>query len=266
MNVLFIGDIMGRSGRDAVFDLLWQIKEEYNIDYTIANGENSSGGLGMNEDSYSELCRAGVDFFTMGNHTFSKKAIIKLFEQGENIVRPANLPEGTPGDGMAIVNLPGGIKIAIMNLMGRVYIDENNESPFLVADRLIKRANKKTPITIIDFHAEATSEKEALGYYLDGRATAVIGTHTHIQTADERILPNGTAYITDVGRTGVIDSVLGLDIDASLARFVVTDDKKKPPFNVAKGRYQLCAVFINIDEKSGKAKEIKRICACQKQG
>ena len=265
MNVLFIGDIMGRSGRDAVFDLLWQIKDEYNIDYTIANGENSSGGLGMNESSYNELCRAGIDFFTMGNHTFSKKAIIKLFEQGENIVRPANLEEEATGEGMAIVNLPKGIKIAIINLIGRVYINENNLSPFETADKLIKQANEKTPITIIDFHAEATSEKEALGYYLDGRATAVLGTHTHIQTADERILPNGTAYITDVGRTGVIDSVLGLDINASLARFINTDNEKKPPFNVAKGRYQLCAVCIEIDENSGKAVGIKRICAYQKQ-
>lgn len=264
MNILFIGDIMGRCGRDAVFELLYEVKEKYNIDYTIANGENSSGGLGMNSNSYSELCRAGVDFFTMGNHTYSKKDIISLFEQGENIIRPANYKEDLPGEGMAIVNLSGGVKIAIINLIGRVYIDDENNSPFLTADELIKKANEKTPITIIDFHAEATSEKEALGYYLDGRATAVLGTHTHVQTADERILPHGTAYITDVGRTGAIDSVLGLDINASLARFIEDPTKKKPPFNVAKGRHQLCAVCVTVNEENGRAEDIKRICVYQK--
>ncbi len=264
MNILFIGDIMGRSGRDAVFDLLWQIKNEYNIDYTIANGENASGGLGMNQNSYSELCRAGVDFFTMGNHTFSKKEIIGMLERGENIVRPANMPEGTPGEGMAIVNTSYGKKIAIINLLGRVYIDENNASAFFTADELIEKAKEKTNIIIVDIHAEATSEKEALGYYLDGRVSAVLGTHTHVQTADERILPSGSAYITDVGRTGALHSVLGLDKDASIARFTLPPDVKKPPFSVAKGQYQLCGVVIKINDESGKAEEIERICVLQK--
>lgn len=264
MNILFIGDIMGRSGRDAVFDLLWQIKNEYNIDYTIANGENASGGLGMNQNGYDELCRAGIDFFTMGNHTFSKKEIISMFDRGENIIRPANMPEGTPGEGMAIVNTPCGKKIAIINLIGRLYIDENNASPFFVADDLIKKAKEKTNIIIVDIHAEATSEKEALGYYLDGRVTSVLGTHTHIQTADERILPCGTAYITDVGRTGTLDSVLGLDKDASIARFILPPEEKKPPFSVAKGRYELCAVIIKVNDETGLAEEIKRLCVIQK--
>ncbi len=264
MNILFIGDIMGRSGRDAVFDLLTQIKDEYNIDYTIANGENASGGLGMNQKGYSELCRAGVDFFTMGNHTFSKKDIIGMFERGENIVRPANLPMGTPGEGMAIVNAPNGLKIAIFNLIGRIFVDENNDSPFFTADKLIEKARKRTNIIIVDMHAEATSEKEALGYYLDGRVSAVLGTHTHIQTADERILPKKTAYITDVGRTGARDSVLGLDKDASIARFTLPPDTKRPPFCVAKGKYQLCAVVVKVDDKTGLAEEITRICAIQK--
>lgn len=263
MRVLFIGDIMGRSGRDAVFELLPEIKEEYNIDYTIANGENASGGLGMNQNGYEELCRAGVDFFTMGNHTFSKKDIIRLLNDGENIVRPANYAEETVGDGMAIVSV-GETKLAIINLIGRLYIDENNKSPFFTADDLIKKAREKTPNIIVDFHAEATSEKEALGYYLDGRVSAVVGTHTHIQTADERILPRGTAYITDAGRTGARDSVLGLDKDASIARFILPPDEKKPPFNVAKGKAHLCGVVIKIDDQSGRAEEIKRICVLQK--
>ncbi len=263
MNILFIGDIMGRTGRDAVFEMLPEIKDEYNIDYTIANGENASGGLGMNRNGYEELCRAGIDFFTMGNHTFSKKDIISLMNEGENIVRPANLTGETVGEGMAIVNV-GAHKLAIINLIGRVYLDEGNESPFECSERLIKKAKERTDNIIIDFHAEATSEKEALGYYLDGQVSAVLGTHTHIQTADERILPCGTAYITDVGRTGARDSVLGLDKDASIARFVMAPDEKKPPFNVARGKGQVCAVVIKINEQTGLAEEIKRLCVFQK--
>ncbi len=263
MNILFIGDIMGRTGRDAIFELLPEVKEEYNIDYTIANGENASGGLGMNRNGYEELCRAGIDFFTMGNHTFSKKDIISLMNDGENIVRPANLTGETIGEGMAIVNV-GNEKLAIINLIGRVYLDEGNESPFECAKKLIKKAKEKTKNIIIDFHAEATSEKEALGYYLDGQISALLGTHTHIQTADERILPNGTAYITDVGRSGARDSVLGLDKDASIARFTLAPDEKKPPFNVARGKSQLCAVVIKINEETGLAEDIKRICVLQK--
>ena len=259
MNILFIGDIMGRCGRDAVFELLPEIKDEFNIDYTIANGENASGGLGMNRRGYEELCRAGIDFFTMGNHTFSKKEIISLLNDGENIVRPANLEGSNPGEGMAIVNV-GANKLAIINLIGRIYINENHLSPFTAADELIAKAKERTPNIIIDFHAEATSEKEALGYYLDGKVSAVLGTHTHIQTADERILPHGSAYITDVGRTGARDAVLGLDKDASIARFILPPDTKKPPFKVAQGKGQLCAVVIKIDEKAGKAEEIIRIC------
>lgn len=263
MNVLFIGDIMGRSGRDAVFQMLPEIKDEYNIDYTIANGENASGGLGMNRNGYEELRRAGIDFFTMGNHTFSKKDIISLMNEGENIVRPSNLDGDNPGEGMAIVNV-GSSKLAIINLIGRIYINDNHRSPFFEAEELIKKAKERTSNIIIDFHAEATSEKEALGYFLDGAVSAVLGTHTHIQTADERILPRGTAYITDVGRTGVRDSVLGLDKDVSIARFILPPEQKKPPFNVARGKSQLCAVVIKINEETGMAEDIKRLCILEK--
>lgn len=263
MNVLFIGDIMGRSGRDAVFQMLPEIKDEYNIDYTIANGENASGGLGMNRNGYEELRRAGIDFFTMGNHTFSKKDIISLMNEGENIVRPSNLDGDNPGEGMVIVNV-GSSKLAIINLIGRIYINDNHRSPFFEAEELVKKAKERTSNIIIDFHAEATSEKEALGYFLDGSVSAVLGTHTHIQTADERILPRGTAYITDVGRTGVRDSVLGLDKDVSIARFILPPDQKKPPFNVARGKSQLCAVVIKINEETGMAEDIKRLCILEK--
>lgn len=264
LKILFIGDIMGRPGRDAVFAFLPEIRDKHDIDFVIANGENASGGLGMNRNGYEELRRAGVDYFTMGNHTFSKRDIVSLMNEGESIVRPANLPEGTPGTGMAVVTAPCGVKIAIINLIGRVYLDEKNTSPFTAADELVKEAREKTPVIIIDFHAEATSEKEALGCYLDGKVSAVLGTHTHIQTADERVLENGCAYITDAGRTGVRDSVLGLDKNTAIARLTYGADEKKPPFKVARGKYMLCGVVLTIDAQSGKAEEIERICLSEK--
>lgn len=254
---------MGRTGRDAVFDLLAGIKDEYNIDFTIANGENSAGGLGMTAKTYAELSRAGVDFFTMGNHTFSKKEIVRLFADGENIVRPANMPEGTPGSGMEIVTV-NGIKIAIINLIGKIFLDENNSSPFEAGLALAQKAREKTPVIIVDFHAEATSEKEALGYFLDGKVSAVFGTHTHIQTADERILPLGTGYITDVGRTGAYHSVLGMDTEVSIKRLTCSPDEKKLPFTISKNSYELCAVVVKINEETGKTEEIKRLCLLQK--
>lgn len=258
MRILFIGDIMGRTGRNAVFGLLPELKHEYQVDFCIANGENSSGGLGMNRNAYQELSRGGVDYFTMGNHTFSKKSVCELFREGENIVRPANYAEEQPGEGMAIVRAKNGCKIAIINLIGRVYMNEKDLNPFHCARELVKKARESTPIIFVDFHAEATSEKEALGYFLDGRVSAVIGTHTHVQTADNRILPGGTAYMTDAGRTGAVDSVLGMVAEASISRFL--DPDKKLPFKVAEGRYMLCGAVIDIDEETGMAKEITRIC------
>ena len=251
---------MGRTGRNAVFEMLPSVKDKYGIDFTIANGENASGGLGMNRKGYEELSRAGVDFFTMGNHTFSKKEIISLFEEGENIVRPANFPANAPGDGSAVINIGSGIKIAVANLIGQVGIEAESTSPFEAALELSEKLSEKTPVIIVDFHAEATSEKEALGYFLDGKVSAVIGTHTHVQTADEKILPSGTGYITDAGRTGAYESVLGLDKDAAIARFTYAKGEKKPPFSVAKGKGQLCGVVLKINTETGKTEEIIRIC------
>lgn len=258
MRILFIGDVMGRTGRNAVFDLLPGLRDEYRADFVIANGENASGGLGMNRKGYDELRRGGVDYFTMGNHTFSKKGINELFRDGENIVRPANYAEDCPGEGMAVVTTESGCKIAIINLIGRVFMNEKDLCPFKRGMELVTKARESTPVVLVDFHAEATSEKEALGYYLDGRASAVIGTHTHVQTADCRILPGGTAYMTDAGRTGAVDSVLGMGAEASISRFLNMD--KKFPFRVAQGRYMLCGAMIDVDEETGRAKEIERIC------
>lgn len=258
MNILFIGDICGRCGRDALFEYLEDIKYEYNIDYTIANGENAAGGLGITVKTYEEMQKAGVDFFTLGNHAFSKANDAKiLLTGGENVVRPENmLPSDLPGRGMEIVRTKDGCKIAIINLIGRVYMEEALD-PFKCADRLIEEAKKVTDIIIVDFHAEATSEKEAMGFYLDGRVTGVFGTHTHIQTADEKILPKGTAYITDAGMTGAVNSVLGMEVNTAVGRFVTPDESH--PFKSAEGKARFCAVCVSVDEKTGKAYEVKRI-------
>ncbi|MGM9550753.1 MAG: TIGR00282 family metallophosphoesterase [Clostridia bacterium] len=258
MNILFIGDICGRCGREALFTYLEDIKYEYNIDYTIANGENAAGGLGITVKTYEEMTRAGVDFFTLGNHAFSKaNDATVLLERGENIVRPSNmLPENLPGEGLAIVRGKNGEKIAIINLLGRIYMEEAKD-PFKEAEILIEKAKKVTNIIIVDFHAEATSEKEAMGFYLDGKVTAVFGTHTHIQTADEKILPKGSAYITDAGMTGAVNSVLGMEVNTAVGRFVTPDESH--PFKSAEGKARFCGVCVAVDEKTGKALGVKRI-------
>lgn len=257
--LFFIGDVMGRTGRNAVFALLPEIKEKYNVDFCIANGENASGGSGLNRNAYGELRRAGVDFLTMGNHTFSKKEIHQLFAEGESIVRPANYANPCSGEGMAIVTAKNGCKVAIINLIGRAFMRGSALDPYAAARELTERARERTPVVFIDFHAEATSEKEAMGYYMDGRVSAVIGTHTHVQTADERILPRGTAYMTDAGRTGAVHSVLGMTVESSFAR-LIENYETKPRFKVAEGEYMLCGAIVKIDEVSGMAKEIIRIC------
>ncbi|MBR5535784.1 MAG: TIGR00282 family metallophosphoesterase [Clostridia bacterium] len=258
MNILFIGDVCGRCGREALFEYLEDVKYEYNIDFTIANGENAAGGLGISVRTYDEMVKAGVDFFTLGNHAFSKSNEARiLFERKEALVRPANmLPEDLPGEGMEIVRCPNGEKIAIINLLGKVYM-ENATDPFLCVKTLVEKARKVTNIIIVDFHAEATSEKEAMGFYLDGKVSAVFGTHTHIQTADEKILPNGSAYITDVGMTGAVNSVLGMDVETAVGRFVTPEERH--PFKSAEGKARFCAVVVEIDEKTGKAIGVKRI-------
>lgn len=258
MNILFIGDICGRCGREALFEYLEDVKYEYDVDFTIANGENAAGGLGITVKTFEEMTRAGVDFFTLGNHAFSKANDAKiLLERKEALIRPANmLPEELPGTGMEIVRAKNGEKIAIINLLGKVYM-ENAKDPFECAIKLVEEAKKVTNIVIVDFHAEATSEKEAMGFFLDGKVSGVFGTHTHIQTADEKILPNGTAYITDAGMTGAVNSVLGMAVDTAVGRFVTPNESH--PFKSAEGKARFCGVCVTVDEKSGKAIEVKRI-------
>lgn len=256
MKILFIGDIVGRSGREAVLSELENIKYREGIDLCIANGENSSGGLGMSRKAYSELSSVGVDYFTMGNHTFSKPDVRAMLSEGENIVRPANYTEAYPGDGYALFRDGNGRKIAVVNLMGTVFSDIPLSNPFYKADEILSKLKNETDIIIVDFHADATSEKIAMGYYLDSRVTAVLGTHTHVQTNDAVILPGGTAYITDVGMTGPSDSVLGLKKEIALKRFLTEECVK---YEQSTNKAVLHAVIITVSDLTGKAEEIKVI-------
>lgn len=255
MNILFIGDICGRSGRDAVFDKLYDLKQKYEVDVCIANCENAAGGFGITLPIFEELERAGVDGFTTGNHVWSKKDIVKLFDDGFNIIRPANLPKDDPGDGYMIFTAKNGEKIAVINIMGRVYIDMPLDNPFHCVDRILGEIGDRAKHILVDFHAEATSEKRAMGYFLDGRVSAVFGTHTHVQTADECILKGGTAYITDAGMTGPEESVLGVKKELAIAKFTSSQPVR---FEAAEGKGMLCGVFVKTDEK-GKAVKIERI-------
>ncbi len=256
MKILFIGDIVGRSGREAVLAELENLKYKEDIDFCIANGENASGGLGMSRRAYEELKSAGIDYFTMGNHTFSKPDAGHLLSEGENICRPANYTDFCPGEGYAIVTDSKGRKIAVMNLMGTVYNDIALTNPFLAADELIEKIKNVTNIIILDFHAEATSEKIAMGQYLDSRVSAVVGTHTHVQTADAMILPGKTAYITDVGMTGPQASVLGMKSEIAIKRFLTGE---KVRYEQSRNKAVIHAVIIEIADETGNALSIKAI-------
>ncbi|MCX7794632.1 MAG: TIGR00282 family metallophosphoesterase [Thermodesulfovibrionales bacterium] len=254
LRVLFIGDIVGRPGRNAVKSLLPGLIEKLRIDFIIANGENAAGGFGITEKVAKELFEQKINVITTGNHVWDKKEDISFIAKEPFILRPFNYPAGVPGHGSIIYTL-NGFKIGVVNLQGRVFMTPV-DCPFRTGLIEIERILAETRIIIIDFHAEATSEKMALGYYLDGMVSAVIGTHTHVQTADERILPKGTAYITDVGMTGPVDSIIGIEIPQIIDRFLYQMPKK---FEVAKGRSVLSAVLIDIDTKTGLARSIQRL-------
>lgn len=254
MKVLFIGDIVGKTGRSAVKSLLPLIVNKYKIDIVIANGENAAGGFGITEKVASELFDYGIHILTSGNHIWDKKESIPYIGKESRIIRPLNYPPGVPGFG-SITWAVRDRKIGIINLSGRVFMS-NIDCPFRVGLSEIERLKKETNIIVIDFHAEATSEKIAFGFYVDGKVSAVIGTHTHVQTADEKILPGGTAYITDVGMTGPADSVIGIDKEQIIERFLLQMPKK---FETAKGGGIFSAVVIEIEDDSGKASAIQRL-------
>jgi metallophosphoesterase (TIGR00282 family) len=254
MKILFIGDIVGKPGRRAVRELLPWIVEEKRIDLVIANCENAAAGFGITSDIVEELYGCHIDVLTSGNHIWDKKEIMDFLEGYETLLRPANYPAGAPGRGSAVVTTSAGIRVGVINLAGRVFMNPLG-CPFLTADREIGEMKNKAHVIIVDMHAEATSEKIAMGWYLSGRVTAVLGTHTHVQTADERILPGETAYITDVGMTGPFDSVIGIKKEVIIQRFLLQIPNK---FDVAKGDVRLQGVIVKINP-NGQAADIERV-------
>ncbi len=254
MRILFIGDIVGRPGRRTVKNILKKIIEEEDLDLVIGNGENAAGGFGLSYETCQELLYAGIDVITLGNHTWDNKDIFNTLERETRVVRPANYPADTPGQGYYLAETTKGDLVGVINLLGQVFL-EALASPFEVATELIDLIKPQTNIILVDFHGEATSEKMALGYYLDGQVTAVVGTHTHVQTADEQLLPKGTAYITDVGMTGPSNSILGIDPKIVVKKFIT---KLPVRFEVAKGATQFNGVIIEVD-LTGRATSIKRI-------
>lgn len=254
MNLLFIGDVVSSCGRNMLAKNINDIRSRYDIDFVVVNGENAAHGRGLTMDTAEELFHLGTDVITTGNHVWSNKNIYQVFECYSNVLRPANMPKSNPGTGYTVREI-GGVKVGVINLMGRVFM-EPNDCPFAAADEAIEIIKQQTNVIIVDFHAEATSEKVALGWYLDGRVSAVLGTHTHIQTADEKILTNGTAYLTDVGMTGAYYSVLGMERKVIVDRFVTHLPQR---FEIADGAAQLNGVVVNIDVYTGKALEITRI-------
>ncbi|TDX52905.1 TIGR00282 family metallophosphoesterase [Orenia marismortui] len=254
MKVFAIGDIVGRTGRRAVRELLPQIIKTEKVDFVIANAENAAGGFGLTEGVMEELLDYGIDILTMGNHTWDNKEIFDFIDESDKIIRPYNYPKGTPGVGIQTIE-KDEFTLGVINLIGRVYIG-NYLSPFRSLDKAIQELKEQVNAIIVDFHAEATAEKEALGWYSDGRVSVLVGTHTHIQTADDRILPEGTAYITDLGLTGAVNSILGMNIDEPLERFLTQMPNR---FKVAKGDTKLSGLIIEIDDKTAKAISVKRI-------
>jgi metallophosphoesterase (TIGR00282 family) len=260
MQILFIGDIFGRPGRNIVRDRLPGIVREHKIDLIIANGENSAAGFGITPALAEELFELNIDVITTGNHVWDKREIVDYFQMVEGnghgparrVLRPANFPPDMPGQGL-YQGFKGKIPYAVINLQGRVFM-ASNDDPFRTADQLLKQIDAK--IIFVDIHAEATSEKISLGWYLDGRVTAVVGTHTHVPTADERVLPNGTAYITDVGMTGPYDGVIGVKKELVVGKFL---NGMPVRFEAATGDPKLCAVVIDGDEATGKARGIQRL-------
>lgn len=255
VNILLIGDIVGRPGRKAVKENIKRYRKKYDLDFVIVNGENAAGGNGITKDIVDELLENSVDFITMGNHVWDKKEILQFIDHEPCLIRPANYPPPAPGKGSTVIRLNQSVKIGILNLSGRVFLPPL-DCPFRLADELVTKLRKETPIVIVDFHAEATSEKMAFGWFMDGKVSAVIGTHTHVQTADERILPQGTGYITDVGMTGPRDSILGVERELVIQKFLTQMPVR---FEIAEGILQINAIFLQIDENTGKTVKIQRI-------
>ena len=262
MKLLFIGDIVGRPGRDLIRRHVRALASHLEADLVIANGENAAGGAGITRENMLEILSAGVDVITTGNHVWDKRETLEFIGNEPRLLRPANYPDGTPGAGSCVVNGKNGVRVGVVNVMGRVFLHAIDD-PFRVAEREIARVRESgAQVIFVDMHAETTSEKIALCYYLDGKVAAVIGTHTHVQTADERILAGGTACLTDVGMTGPHDGVIGIDKDAIIARFTTGLPGR---FETASGDPRLNAVTITVDAATGRATAIQRISLSEQE-
>lgn len=255
MKVLFIGDIMGEPGRRVIARHLPRVVAEQGVDVVIGNGENAAAGFGITNDLAQELFGLGLAAITLGNHAWDKKETVDYIKREPRLLRPANYPEGTPGKGSVVLETSGGEKVGIVQVMGRVFMPAL-DCPFQAARREVGRIKEKTAAIIVDMHAEATSEKVAMGHFLDGQVSAVVGTHSHVQTADERILPNGTAYLTDIGMTGPVDGVIGMKKELVIEKFLTGMPRR---FEVAPGPAVFCAVLVEVDARLGKAVGIQRL-------
>ena len=254
MKILIIGDVVARPGRIAVLERIQDLREQHAVDLAIMNGENVAGGFSITPPLADVLFNAGIDVMTSGNHIFDKREVIPYIETNNRLLRPANYPPGSPGKGVWTGDV-NGVRVAVMNLIGRVFMTPVDD-PFRKADEILSELDPNIKVRIVDFHAEATSEKCALGWYLDGRVSALVGTHTHIQTADERILPKGTAYLTDLGMTGSYAGVIGMDRESVIARFTTATYRRAEN---ATGDVRICGVLLDIDETTGRAREIMRL-------
>ena len=261
MNILFVGDIVGRPGRDMIRVGLRTLVDQFDLDLVIANAENSAAGFGITKDIGDTLLEWGIDVMTSGNHIWDKKEVLPYIAGEPRLLRPANYPAGAPGRGSYVAQTGDGRAVGVINVMGRVFM-LNIDDPFAVVLKEIEAIRHRTRIIIVDFHAEATSEKMAMGWHLDGKVTAVLGTHTHVQTADERILPGGTAYLTDAGMTGPHDSIIGMEREPSLARFLNAMPSR---FEPATGNPRLNGAVIEADEKTGRATRITRISYSERE-
>ena len=255
MQILFIGDIVGRPGRRAVRELLPGLVKDHGVDLVVANAENAAAGFGVTRDTVDELTECGIHLLTTGNHVWDKREVLGFIDEYSNLLRPANYAEGCPGIGHAVVKTAASIPVAVVNLAGRVFMHPA-DCPFRAAKGLLGGLRQQTPVIIVDMHAEATSEKQAMGWFLDGEVSAVLGTHTHVQTADETILPRGTAYITDVGMTGPLNSVIGIEKEMIIDRFLTGMPCR---FEVARGDVRLQGAVVDVDPQTGRARSIQRV-------
>lgn len=255
VKILAVGDVVGDPGRKVLEKLVPQMKRSGEVDFVIANGENAAGGAGLTPSVAREMLDFGIDVITSGDHIWKYNEIYDWMDENPQVIRPLNYPNGAPGEGSTIVRSQGGIDVGVVNALGRVFLS-TVDCPFRSLQEEVEKLRSKVKIIVVDFHAEATSEKMAMGYYLDGKVSGVVGTHTHIQTADERILPKGTAYLTDLGMVGPYESVIGREVEAVLKGFL---NQRPMRYPVAKNRIRMCGAIIEVDEATGRATKIERV-------